>query len=129
MVWGVNMSIEEKLIDQYIGLCDLMCKEESDYTSEKVKLHNKAMKQMQILTQKLSADIDLANKVYAVLLQHEDRFIQQSAATECLSIKIHTKRALCILKEISRKENRMAAMAAKRTLLIWKGKINPHDPF
>lgn len=74
MVWGVNMSIEEKLMDQYIGLCG-------------------------------------------------------AAATECLSIKIHTKCALRILKEISKKGSRMSAMASKRTLLIWNRKINLNDPF
>lgn len=73
MVWGVNMSIEEKLMDQYIGLC--------------------------------------------------------GAATECLSIKIHTKCALRILKEISKKGSRMSAMESKRTLLIWNRKINLNDPF
>jgi predicted nucleic acid-binding OB-fold protein len=129
LFWAKNMNIEEKLIEEYIRLCNLMCKEASDYTNEKVKVHNNAMKQMQSLTQTLRADMDLASKVYAVLLEHEDCFIRQSAATECLSIKIHTKHAISILKEIGKKGNKMAAMAAKRTLLIYKGKMNPDAPF
>ena len=44
------MSYEEELIEQYIRLCSLMCKEETDFTAEKVKAHNRAMKAMQDLT-------------------------------------------------------------------------------
>ncbi len=123
------MNTEEKLIEKYINLCDMMCKEELDYTKEKVKIHNNAMRKMQNLTKGLRSDILLANKVYAVLLQNKDSFIQQSVATECLSLKIHIEASLSILKNISRKGSRMAAMAAKRTLLIWDGKIDPNDPF
>lgn len=127
--WGENMNNEEKLIQKYISLCDLMCKEDADYTTQKVRTHNQAMKKMQSLTRNLSSDISLADNVYAVLLRHEDSFIQQSAATECLSLNIHIEDALSILKQISKKGNRMAAMAAKRTLLIWNGQLNPNDPF
>lgn len=123
------MNNEEKLIERYVHLCKLMCREASDYTEERVKIHNRAMKEMQDLTETIRSDMSMANKVYAALLEHGDSLVQQSAATECLSLKIHMKPALTVLKRISRKGNRMAAMAAKRTLLIWKGRLNPNDPY
>lgn len=123
------MNTETKFVERYVSLCSLLCKNESDYTKQKVKIHNKAMAELRSLVDEISADMYLADNIYGKLLHCEESFVQQSAATDCLSLKIHTKQAVKILKRISKYGNRMDAMAAKRTLLIWGGKLDPNDPF
>lgn len=125
-----NMNNElSKIIEKYIFLCSQMCKCADDYTKEKVAKHNKAMKALIQLKKKLHADANLTEQVYAVLLKSKDIYVRQSAATECLSLNIYTEESAKILKEICLQGNRMAAMGARRTLLIWEGKLDPNDPF
>jgi hypothetical protein len=87
------------------------------------------MGELSQLRQALHADPDLAKAVYAILLTHEDGYVQQSAASDCLSLNIHTKEAVHILKRIKRYGDSMSSMAAKRTLLIWEGKLDPAAPY
>ena len=77
----------------------------------------------------MNTDSQLTESVYSLLLNCEDIYVQQSAATDCLLLKIHIDASVKILKKVSRSRNRMLSMEAKRALLIWKGKIGPYDPF
>ena len=119
----------EEIIDEYVELCSHISKTADDYTKETVAENNKAMRRMNELTQKLNSDKNVANEVYGVLLDHADTHVRQCAATDCLFQIIHVERALKILKDIRRHGDKMSAMAAKRTILIWKGQLNPDDPF
>ena len=123
------MNEETVLVEKYINLCSLLCKDEEDYSRDRIKIHNKAMAELKRLADEIGADMPLAAKVYETLLYSQDAFIQQSAATDCLQLKIHINQAIKTLKRIQKNGGRMAAMTAKRTLLIWNGKLNPDDPF
>lgn len=116
-------------VDKYIKMCSLLCKEESDYTEENVKRHNKAMKELIMLKKKLHEQKQLEEEVYEVLLNSEDCYIRQSAATDCLELNCHVDKSVKILKQICRCGGRMEAMTAKRTLRIWNGEIDPREPF
>ena len=118
-----------RYVEKYIELCSLLCKHEADYTKENIKIHNKAMKELNKLIAEISNDIEKAKCMYEVLLSQEDVHIKQLAATDCLNFNIYVKEAVKILKKISTSGNRMASMGAKRTLRIWKGELDPSDPF
>ena len=118
-----------KFVDEYIALCGQLCQKAEDYTRENVATHNRAVKKLNSLKERAHADLNFAEKMYHALLTHNDMYVRQDAATECLFLDIHVATSLEILKKISRGKERMAAMGAKRTLLIWKGKLNPNDPF
>lgn len=116
-------------VDEYVLLCSQLCKNEEDYTKEKVSKHNAAMRKLNKLKKNMNTDSQLTESVYSLLLNCEDIYVQQSAATDCLLLKIHIDTSVKILKKVSRSRNRMLSMEAKRALLIWKGKIGPYDPF
>lgn len=123
------MNTETAMVEKYISLCSLQCRNESDYTKKKVKIHNKAVTELRRLVEDICADAQIARNVYERLLHSEDAFVQQSAATDCLTLNIHTGQAVKILKHISKYGNRMDSMTAKRTLLVWSGKLDPNAPF
>ena len=116
-------------VDEYIMLCSQLCKKAEDYTKEKVAKHNIAMRKLTKLKEGMYIDDQLTENVYSILLNCEDGYVQQTAATDCLLLNIHVDTSVEILKKISRGGNRMSAMGAKRTLLIWEGKLSPSDPF
>lgn len=116
-------------VNEYITLCGQLCKNIEDYTKENVVKHNMAIKKLNSLKERAHADSDFAKKLYHTLLTNNDMYVQQDAATECLFLDIHIATSLKILKKISQGKEKMAAMRAKRTLLIWEGKLNPSDPF
>ena len=116
-------------VDEYIALCGQLCKKAEDYTRENVVMHNRAIKKLYSLKKRAHADRDFAEIMYHALLTHNDMYVQQDAATECLFLDIHIATSLKILREISRGREKKAAMGAKRTLLIWERKLNPSDPF
>lgn len=116
-------------VNEYIALCGQLCKKAEDYTRENVVKHNRAIKKLNSLKKRAHADCDFTEKMYHTLLTYNDMYVQQDAATECLFLGIHIATSLEILKKISRGRERMAAMGAKRALLIWEGKLNPSDPF
>ena len=118
-----------KFVDEYIALCGQLCQKAEDYTRENVVTHNRAVKKLNSLKERAHVDRDFAEKMYHALLTHNDMYVRQDAATECLFLNIHIATSLEILKKISRGKERMAAMGAKRTLLIWEGKLDPRDPF
>ena len=119
----------QKYVDEYVSLCTKLCQKAEDYTPKNVAQHNKAMGELSQLRQALHADPDLAKAVYAILLTHEDGYVQQSAASACLSLNIHAKESVRVLKHIKRHGDSMSATAAKRTLLIWEGKLDPSEAF
>lgn len=119
----------DNCVDKYVILCSQLCKTEEDYTKEKVSKHNIAMRKINKLKKSMYANPQLAEGVYGILLKCEDIYIQQTAATDCLLLKIHIDESIKILKRISKCSNRMLSMGAKRTLLIWEGKLNPYDPY
>ena len=119
----------EEIIDEYVELCSHMCKTADDYTPEKVAENNKVMRRKNELIHSFYTSEVIAKEVYGKLLDHPDAFVRQCAATDCLFQVIHVERALRILKDIRRHGDRMSAMAAKRTILVWKGKLNPDEPF
>ena len=128
--WSKDMSVEKQTcISRYIQLCSSMCKVAQDYTKEKVKKHNTAMKNLSKLKEDICVDRELMLAVYDALLNNSDDYVRQAAATDCLEYKIFEIRSVNILKQICKNKNQMMAMGAKRTLLIWKGKISPKDPF
>ena len=130
LFWGEDMKLKTNdYVDEYIILCSQLCKKAEDYTKEKVAKHNMAMKKIEKLKKHMYLDAQLTESVYSILLNCKDPYVQQTAATDCLLLKIHVDASVKILKSISRCGDRMSAMEAKRTLLIWKGKINPSDPF
>ena len=123
------MTTADRFVDEYIHLCSELCKDADEYTKERVRRHNQAMRQLIALKTEISKEADAAPDVYSVLLNHPDPFIQQCAATDCLELNIHVKQSVRLLKRIARSRNKMRAMPAKRTLLIWKGKKDPSAPF
>ena len=129
--WGRNMNTNNvrSFVDEYILLCTQLCKKADDYTKENVAKHNKAMKKLNVLRKEMYNDIQFAERVYKALLYHPEVYVQQSAATDCLRLNIHTNDSVKILKNICKQGDRMSSMSAKRTLLIWEGKLNPNDPF
>ena len=116
-------------VDEYILLCSRLCKKAEDYTKEKVARHNTAMRRINKLKKSMYMDFELTEEVYKVLLNCEDPYVQQAAATDCLSLNIYVDASLKILKRISLCGDRMSAMGAQRVLLIWAEKLNPNDPF
>ena len=128
--WGGCMKlIINDCVEEYIMLCSQLCKKAEDYTKEKVARHNVAMKKLNKLKKNMYMVPELAENVYRVLLNCEESYVQQTAATDCLMINIHVDASVKILKRISSCGDRMSAMGAKRTLLIWEGKLSPSDPF
>ena len=116
-------------INEYIILCSQLCKHAGDYTKENVARHNNAMKKLCTLKEQLYVDPQLTESVYSALLKSEDTHVQQSAATDCLSLNILINDSVKILRKISRCGNKMSALTAKRALLIHEGKLSPNDPF
>ena len=116
-------------VDKYIMLCSQLCKTVEDYTNKKVAKHNRAVKKLIKLKEQMYADDELTEKVYKILLSYEDTHVQQSAATDCLRLNIYTYTSVKILKSIIQNGDRMSAMGAERTLLIWEGKLSPDKPF
>lgn len=116
-------------VDEYIMHCSELCKKVEDYTKEKVAQNNRAVKKLNKLRENMHMDIELTKEVYKILLNYEDIHIQQSAATDCLRLNIYTNTSVKILKSISQSGDRMSAMGAERTLLIWEGKLSPDKPF
>ena len=128
--WSENMNYNiNYYVEKYVLYCSQLCRDEDDYTKEKVKKHNQAMKSLNKLKEEIGIDIQLKNSVYSMLLNNSDIYVQQSAATDCLNNDIHITESLKILKRISNSRDRMASMEAKRILRIWKGEISPDDPF
>ncbi len=123
----MNKMIE--FFDEYVKYVSQLCKKQEDYTKEKVAKHNKAVKNLLILKKQIKADKIIANEVYDLLLCYDDTNVQQSAATDCLSLNIHIDKSLQILKNVSKNGDTMSSMSAKRTLLIWEGRLNPNSPF
>lgn len=124
----MNNDLNE-FVDEYIALCGQLCKKAEDYTRENVVTHNRAIKKLNALKDRAHADRYFAETMYHALLSQNDMYVRQDAATECLLLNIHISTSLEILKEISQGRDKTAALVAKRTLLIWEGKLNPNDPF
>jgi hypothetical protein len=118
-----------RYLDAYVMLCGQLCKTADDYTKQNVKRHNQAMTELMRLSEQLCDAMPLAMAVYSELLKHTDLHVKHCAASDCLRIGIHTHQAVKVLKMICRRGDRMAAMAAKRSLEIWNGKLNPNAPF
>ena len=128
--WGGNMNTKiANYADEYIVLCSQLCQKAEDYTKEKVAEHNRAMKKLSKLKNDMYKDLRLTESVYSTLLSNEDAYVQQTAATDCLLLNIHVGTSVKILKKVYRCGDRMSAMGAKRTLLIWEGKLSPDEPF
>ena len=128
--WGRSMkSNTNNYVDKYIMLCSQLCKTVEDYANVKVAKHNRAVKKLIKLKEQMYADDELTEKVYKILLSYEDTHVQQSAATDCLRLNIYTNTSVKILKSIIQNGDRMSAMGAERTLLIWEGKLSPDKPF
>jgi len=116
------------IVDQYIRLCSQLCQKPSDYTKENVRKHNKAMRELLRLTDKIKRSPEIMGAVFSVLLNQSDAYVRQNAATTCLNMGIHTAKAVGILEQISKSKDRMAAMGAQRTLRIWKGELDANSP-
>ncbi len=119
----------EDAVGRYVELCADLCKAPEDYTPTRVKQHNRTMKEIIKLDEELGHDAELAGQVYLDLMEHEDDYVRQSAATRCLELGIETKKAVKIIKSFRRSRNPMSAGWAERTLKLWRGKIGPNDPF
>ena len=85
------------------------------------------MREMIRLDDELYKDIDLAEKVYAELLEIEDMYIQLTVAARCLNLNLHVESAMKTLEFICVKGEKMHSMYAERTLKIWRGEIGPND--
>ena len=118
--WGGNLTILEKYVDDYILLCSKLCKDSNDYNRSKVQQNNRAYKKLTRLKLEISKDIATALNVYSILLNDQNVFIQQSAATDCLKLNIHIEESVHVLRNISHSTDRMRAISAKRTLLVWE---------
>ena len=120
---------KEQYIEEYIRLSGFLAKKPSDYTKKTTKKHNKAMKQLLLLEKDLSKNLQLATEVYSILLNNEDLYIKQSAATECLDLRICVDQSIEVLEYIRQNGERMASMGADRILRIWRGELDPSKPF
>lgn len=116
-------------VEEYLLLCSRLCKTPADYTAEKVKVHNRAMKSLSSLSDEIVADSEVAESVFAVLLRCDDENVKKTAATTCLHIGVQTEEAVRVLETICQSCNRMAAMGAERVLKIWRGEIAANQPY
>ena len=80
------------------------------------------------LENELSKDIELAEKVYAELLENDDMYTKLCAAAACLHLNLHIEKSVKILENIVMTGDSMSAISADRNLKIWRGEIGPNDP-
>jgi len=123
------MMTKDEYIKKYISLRSKVCVKPEDYTKSKIKTHNKAVLELISLVNEIRKNNDLSEEVFSVLLDNEDIYIQQSAATDCLNLNLHVIKAIEILERVKKKGDRMAAMGAERTLKVWRGEIKSDKPF
>ena len=119
---------KEEYIEKIIQLSSQLCQKPDDYTKNKVKEHNKAARKLTVLENALANDIEMAKEVFGELLESENMFIKQNAATHCLELSLHIKKSVKILEHICKKGEVWNAMGAERQLKIWRGEIEPDDP-
>jgi len=62
-------------------------------------------------------------------MEIKDFKVQFYAAAHCLELNINTARAEEVLENIIKAGERCAVMDAERNLKIWRGEINPDDPW
>ncbi len=87
------------------------------------------MKELIKLNKEISRDAELERQVFLDLIENEDEYVRQSAASRCLELGIEVKKAVKIIKSFRNSQNPMSASWAARTLKLWRGEIGPKDPF
>lgn len=120
---------KNEFIEKIVYLNSQFCKRPDDYTKERVKIHNKAAKKLNVIENALCNDIEMATLVYGELMDSEDNFTRSNAAAWSLELKINTEKAIKVLKNLKKHGDEWEAMGAERLLKIWRGEIGPDDPF
>ena len=118
-------------VEKYIQYRSKMCQSPDDYGIINTRVHNKAVDNLNSLIAEMLKDIDVTKKVYSILLENENSFIQQNSAGECLELTppIHVEKSIEILEHTIQYGEIWEIMGAERTLKIWRGEINPDDPW
>jgi hypothetical protein len=127
---SVSDMTAEECIEKYLSLKlnPKICHSPKDYGEKNVKEHNKAMRTFIAFCSELSQNVELSKSVYSELLEHEDLSIQRNAASMCLELDIHVKRAVEMLENMAKLDDPWHAMPAERRLRIWRGEIDENDP-
>jgi len=120
--------MKDKYVEKIIELWSKLCQKPDDYTKAKVKINNLAIDELIPLIEELTKDHDLSEKVFEELLENNDPFIRQNAASHCLSLNLHIEKSVKTLKGFLKHGKPWEAMGAERSLKIWRGEIGPNDP-
>ena len=128
---GCMMKDYKYYVGEFLKTLSKMCLSPDDYENPKLttKVHNRAVDQYRIIKAVLEENHELAEKVYSELMEINDVKVQFYAAAHCLELNINTARAEEILENIERTGEKWAVMFAERNLKIWRGEINPDDPW
>lgn len=119
---------KNEYIEKIIYLNSQFCKKPDDYTRDRVKVHNKAAKKLNLIEDELCNDIEMATLVYGELMDNEDNFTKSNAAAWSLELKINTDKAKKVLNHLIKHGDEWEALGAKRQLKILRGEIGPDDP-
>ena len=121
----------EYYVDKFLKTLSKIRLWPSDYENPKLttRAHNRAVDQYNILEIIMKENHELAAKVYLELMEIKDFKVQFYAAANCLELNINTARAEKVLENIIKAGERCAVMFAERNLKIWRGEINPDDPW
>ena len=92
---------------------------EGDY-----KVNNREGRKIQKIFNVLSRDIDLAKKVYKVLLEYDNITTKTEAAAACLKLGIHEDKAIQTLESISKRNDiGVRRLNAEMVIRVWKGEF------
>ena len=111
---------QEEFINEYIKLASY----ETNYGSGmSVKKHNKNLKELDLLCEKIKNNSELTNAIYKELLKNENLKVLLYASVDCLKLHIHIRKAKKTLKKISKmKDIGIISFEAETCLKIYKGK-------
>lgn len=113
--------MNEEYIEKFINLCTILCKKKEDYTKTNILKHNKAMKKLAEIYNKLSNDKNNAEIIYNKLMNTDDENTRAIAASHSLSLNINLDKAQEVLNNIIENNNNpFEKFNAEMTLKVWK---------
>ena len=82
----------------FVGACTDLC-HDSDYSdTDKVRMHNKSMKEINQISDAIMLD-DLSD-MFIRLMEHPDEMVRMNAAAKCLQFGLFTEKAKFVLLNI-----------------------------
>ena len=84
----------------FIKYSNQLCSKDDYINKQKVKIHNKAMKNLIQIQREITNDIKNGAVVLIKLLEHDNEKVRLNAAAQCLQIGIQQEKAIEVLKKI-----------------------------